>query len=118
MESERDDDAAGDLVLPGVVGDLFDDHPEEDVVGVGVVPGGAGGGVRAVGERDVQQVLPAELTEFQLAVRLGRGDLRLQVIGLVVQAAGVLQQLADGDLAAVIAVAVYHAGQPAPDGVI
>src|SRR5207342_1633968 len=101
-----------------VVGHLFDDHSEQDVVGVGVVPGGTGGVVRPVGERDVQQVRPAELTEFQLAVRLGRGDLCLQVIGVVVQAAGVLQQFADGDRAAVVAVAAYHAGQPVPDGVI
>jgi hypothetical protein len=38
--------------------------------------------IRLVGERDVQQVLPAELLEFKLAVRLGRGELRLRVIGV------------------------------------
>nr|WP_246108195.1 hypothetical protein [Saccharothrix saharensis] len=42
----------------------------------------------------------------------------LRVVAVVVQAAGLVEQLTDGDPAAVVAVAVDQAGQPALDGVV
>ena len=114
VEAERAQDAVFDLLVGGVAGGLLDDRPEQDVAGVGVLPALAGREVRRVRHGAGDQLLGAVDVVPLLVVLLRRG-----VSGqVVVDATGVLEQLADGDAAAVVAVAPHHSWQPVIDRVV
>jgi hypothetical protein len=99
VEAERAQDAVFDLLVAGLTGGLLDDHVEQDVAGVGVLPALAGREVWRVGRGAGNELLGAVDVVALLVVLLRRG-----VSGqVVVDAAGVLEQLADGDPAAVVA---------------
>lgn len=102
-EAEGGDDPAADLRRVGVAGDAADDEAEDGVVGVGVRVG-ARGGRRTVGGRGVDG-------------RRGGEGVCGGVVGVVVQAAGVAEQGAQGDAAPVVAVAPDQPGEVALDRV-
>lgn len=114
VEAERAQDALFDLLVGGLTGDRLDDHAEQDVAGVGVRPALAGREVRRVGHGAGNQLL-GTVDVVALLVVLLRCGVSGQV---VVDAAGVLEQLAEGDPAAVVAVAPHHSRQPVVDGVV
>ncbi|MDP4509334.1 hypothetical protein Q9G87_45770 [Nonomuraea sp. G32] len=103
---ERAGDAVGDGVGVRHAGRLFDDHGGENEVGVEVAPVLARLEVGRVGDGDLHQVLRGQLVEAVLQ-QLGR-PVALEhalIQGVGEDAAGVVEQLPDGDLASVVAVA-------------
>ena len=88
--AERLDDAAVHRVEPWRAGDLLDDLAEHDVVGVGVSVRGAGRPEPAGGFRHRDQLGSCPLT-----LRIAAHE---RVVEVLVEAAGVLQQLAGRDL--------------------
>lgn len=104
------DDAVVDLRGPVVAAHRFDHHAGQDVVGVDVGPGLPGRRV-AHGHRD--ELVRSRRSPAVAAVSVGRGEVRVDVQRVVVEAAGLLQKPADGDGATVVAVAGDDAGQPA-----
>jgi hypothetical protein len=124
---QRLDDAFVDFLLPAVTGGLLDDHAGQYVVGVGVRPASLGprvvgvrqpAGLARHGHRDL--FLGGAHLEALLAIALGcqLGRVLEEDVGVVDKPAGVLEQVADGDAAAVVAVAGDHVGQPLVDGVV
>src|ERR1039457_5902542 len=90
------DDPLVDLLLPAVPGDLVDDHASQDVVGVRVLPAGAGREVWLVPHRDGHQLRRGVGGEPACEEARGRGNFG-KIGGVVIESAGVLQQFPDGD---------------------
>ncbi len=99
------DDAPVDLLGQGAAGDLLDDQAGEHVVGVAVLPTRPGGEVGRVlegcGEQFAGGVVP---------------DVVPEVVAVVGESAGLLEELADGDAAPVDPLSADEAGQVGVDG--
>jgi hypothetical protein len=114
--AQRPQDPLPYLSRPAPAGDLLDDHTEQDVVGVRVVPPAAGRERGLIVQRERNKFCRRETLEAVLLEPL-QGGVHLQQGGVVLQAAGVLEQLPDGDRCAVVAVALNSAGKPLLDRV-
>jgi hypothetical protein len=109
------------LDLLGVVaaGDGLHDHPGEHVARVAVRPVGAREERRRVPQRDAHQVAGGPVVEAVVgepAAQVAGAERRIG--GEVVHAAGVVEELAHGHPAAVVAVAADDAGQVGGDRVV
>ncbi|GAA2521323.1 hypothetical protein Ahu01nite_082540 [Winogradskya humida] len=102
MQAEWPDYPVFGLLAQGPAGDPFDDHRDQDETGIGVVPARYQGVVH----RPRHELLSGVDVVALLKV-FRRRRVSGQVIG---DAAGVLQELAHGDPAPVVAVAAHDAG--------
>ena len=107
---EGTDDAPFQLRSQAMAGGRLDDHANEDVPGVAVGPGRAGGEQRRVGGRDAHELLRPP-PEVQLAGQVWIQ--RARIVQVVEQAARVVQELPDADRIA----AGDEPGQPVLDRV-
>lgn len=89
----------------GAAGDALDDQAQQDVVGVGVVPPGSRGELRAVGDGDAYE-LPWR--QGGGARRAGQPTDHAPIAREVEQTAGVGEKLPEGDFPAVVALAAHQ----------
>lgn len=113
------DDAAGDLPRVRASRRLLDHHARQDVVGVGVRGLALRTRLRWALEGDRHEFLGLVGVVPVLREAGSRGVVaEVGVVGVVGDAAGVVQELTQRHSAAVVAVAVHQAGQPPLDRVV
>ncbi|GAA2768096.1 hypothetical protein GCM10010103_71380 [Streptomyces paradoxus] len=113
VQLQRPEDAARDLLGVAAAGDLLDDHARDDEVGVRVRRFVLRAGPRWLPQSDRHELLGRVGVVPVLGESGPRGvEAEVGVVGVVREAAGVVEEPAQGDLGAVVAVAAQQAGQP------